>query len=334
MSAFDLEEERLKAEIQRRNARLVLIQLPEGLKLHAPHLASIVQEAGATAIISADPCYGACDLALQEAQNLGVDLLIHYGHSEPPSWEGPGFPVVFIEARSRVSVAEAVEASLPLLKGYSVVGLITTVQHVHKLDEVRSLLLRAGRAVMVGDAGRMKYAGQVIGCDYSNAKVIAGDVDAFLFVGGGRFHALGAYLATGKPVIVADPYERRAYSIVEEAERLIRRRWACVCEAAEAQTFGVLIGLKSGQQRRGEAIRLKDLLESRGRTAILLALREITPKALMQFPSIEAYINTACPRVSIDDTGFLRPVLTPEEALVALGLKSWEDLCAGGWFQS
>ncbi len=57
----------------------------------------------------------------------------------------------------------------------------------------------------------MGYAGQVSGCNYSNAKSIASEVEAFLFVGGGMFHALGIALGTSKPTIIADPYDNRAY---------------------------------------------------------------------------------------------------------------------------
>ncbi|MFQ6074501.1 MAG: diphthamide biosynthesis enzyme Dph2, partial [Candidatus Bathyarchaeia archaeon] len=62
-TAFYLEEETLRNEIDKRNAKRVLIQLPEGLKAEGPRLATIVEKAGALPIISADPCYGACDLA-------------------------------------------------------------------------------------------------------------------------------------------------------------------------------------------------------------------------------------------------------------------------------
>ena len=64
---FDLEEKRIIDEIDQRKAKRVLIQLPEGLKAECCRLAAIVEKAGAIAIISADLCYGACDLATLEA---------------------------------------------------------------------------------------------------------------------------------------------------------------------------------------------------------------------------------------------------------------------------
>jgi len=333
MLTFNLEEKRLQREIRRRGARRVLIQLPEGLKSQGVHLAAVAEEAGATAIISADPCYGACDLALGGAKDLDVDLIVHYGHSK--MLRQRQVPTVYIEAKARISVKEAVEKATPYLKHWKKIGLITTVQHVHKLNEARDALLKAQKIVAIGDAGRMKYAGQVTGCDYTNANAISRDVEAFLFVGGGRFHALGATLATGKPTVVADPYEGRAYTIEDEARRVLRQRWASIHEAEKAEAFGVLIGLKAGQRNLAEAMKIKRMLEDYDRKVILLALREITPEALVQFPNIEAFVNTACPRVSLDDASrFPKPVLIPIEMQVMLKRMSWEELCRKGWFGS
>jgi len=295
-------------------------------------LAAVAEEAGALAIVSADPCYGACDLGLLDAKSLEVDLIVHYGHSQIIS-QGR-VPTIYIEARAKVDAKKAIKKAMPLLKRWKNIGLVTTVQHIDALDLARNMLRNAGKKVLIGSAnGLVKYTGQVIGCDYNTAKSIAKEVEAFLFIGGGSFHAIGVALATAKPTIVADPYEKRAYSIDEEAQRIIRQRWASISKAKKAEKFGVLIGLKSGQRRFKEALEIREKLKKSGREVTLLALREITPEALMEFPSIDALVNTACPRISLDDASkFLKPILTFNEALVLLGEKSWEELCREGWF--
>jgi 2-(3-amino-3-carboxypropyl)histidine synthase len=307
--------------------------LPEGLKDEGPRLASIVEKIGALAIVSANPCYGACDLAVQEAESLDADLLVHYGHSESMSQQK--VPIIYIEAKTPISVKTAVNEALPLLKPWKRVGLTTTVQHIDMLGEAREILLSAGKSVAVGDAGRLKYAGQVIGCDYSNATAVAKDVDAFLFVGGGRFHAIGVALAASKHTVVADPYEQRACNLDAEAQKIMKQRWASVNETRKAERFGVLIGLKSGQKKIDEGLQVKAKLEKIGRKATLMSVREVTPEALMQFPSIDAFVNTACPRINLDDASkFLKPVLTMNETLVVVGELTWEELCRRGWFES
>jgi 2-(3-amino-3-carboxypropyl)histidine synthase len=333
MKQFDLEEERIKQEILKLNAKRVLIQLPEGLKPEAPYLSKIVEKTGALPIVSADPCYGACDLAAADAEALGVDLIIHYGHSKMLKYER--VPTIYVEARAALKVEDVVEKALPMLEKWRKIGLTTTVQHVQTLDIVREMLLRVGKIVVIGDAGRLNYAGQVIGCDYSNAKSIADGVEAFLFIGGGRFHALGVALSTSKPTIAADPYEKHVFSVNEEAEKIVKQRWASIEEAEKAKSFAVLVGLKPGQKKLEEALMIKKKLEGKGKTVCLLAVKEISPERLMEFPTVDAFVNTACPRVSIDDSSrFKKPLLTINEALVVAGELSWEELCKKGWFEN
>jgi 2-(3-amino-3-carboxypropyl)histidine synthase len=333
MKNFDFEEERIKQEIAKLGAKRVLLQLPEGLKPEGPRLAKIIEGTGAVPIISADPCYGACDLATAEAERLGIDLIIHFGHAKLMKHEP--ISTIYVEARATITVADAVEKSIPLLSKYGKIGLATTVQHVQTLDEAREILVRAGKTVVIGDAGRVNYPGQVIGCDYSNVKSVANDVEAFLFIGGGRFHALGIALSTSKPTVIAEPYENRAYSIDEEAQKILKQRWACIEEAKNAKTLGVLLGLKIGQRRLDEALKIKEIAEKNGKTAFLFAIREILPEALMEFPTVDAYVNTACPRISLDaPSKFLKPVLTINEFMVVSGESSWETLLQKGLFEN
>jgi 2-(3-amino-3-carboxypropyl)histidine synthase len=333
MKGFDFEEERIKQEIAKLGAKRVLLQMPEGLKPEGTRLAKIIEKTGALTIISADPCYGACDLATVEAESLGIDLVVHFGHAKLVKHEQ--VPTVYVEARATVAVAEVLEKAVPLLNKYGKIGLATTVQHVQTLDEARDVLVRVGKTVVIGDAGRVNYSGQVIGCDYSNVKSVANEVDAFLFVGGGRFHALGIALNTSKPTIIADPYQNRAFSINEEAQKVLKQRYACIEEAGHAKTFGVLIGLKLGQHRLDEALKIKETAEKNGKAAFLFAVREVSPEVLMEFPSVDAYVNTACPRISLEAPAkFLKPVLTVNEFMVVAGETSWETLLKKGLFEN
>jgi 2-(3-amino-3-carboxypropyl)histidine synthase len=188
--------------------------------------------------------------------------------------------------------------------------------------------------VEIGDARRLSYAGQVIGCDYSNARSVANDVEAFLFVGGGQFHAIGVALSTAKPTVVADPYEGRAYSLNASADRVLKKRWALIELAKKAKVFAVLVGLKPGQKRLDEALEIKRKLEENGRNVSFFAAKEILPEVLMEFPTVEVYVNTACPRLSLDDVArFRKPLLSINEVLVVIGELTWEELCRRGLFE-
>jgi 2-(3-amino-3-carboxypropyl)histidine synthase len=114
-------------------------------------------------------------------------------------------------------------------------------------------------------------------------------------------------------------------------QRLLRQRYASIQEAKTAKTFGVLVGLKPGQKHLDSALKVKALAERHGKVAFLLSGREITPEALMEFPSIEAYVNTACPRISLDAPGkFQKPIVTINEFMVVCGEVSWTDMLKKG----
>jgi 2-(3-amino-3-carboxypropyl)histidine synthase len=333
MLGFDFEEERIKQEITKLKAKRVLLQLPEGLKPEAPKIAKIVEKCGALAIISADPCYGACDLAINEVECLDVDLIVHFGHAKMVKHEA--VPTIYIEARATVTVDAAVLHAIPLLIDYSKIGLATSVQHLQTLNQAKEILVHAGKTVVIGDSGQMCYPGQVSGCNYSNVKSIAGEVEVFLFLGGGMFHALGVTLSTSKPTIIADPYDNRAYLIGAEAQKILKQRFASIQEAKKVNKFGIFVGLKPGQKHIESALRMKAVAETKGKDAYLLAAREINPETLLEFPSLDAYVNTACPRISLEAPGkFQKPILTVNEFMVVCGEVSWENMLKKGLFEN
>ena len=108
-------------------------------------------------------------------------------------------------------------------------------------------------------------------------------------------------------------------------ERILRQRFGLIMEIDNAKTFGILIGEKPGQMRRNLAIRMKRVLEKHGRKGYLLALDHVSPD-LIDFYPVDAFVNTACPRIAIDDSvRYDKPLVTPYELEVALGEKKWEN---------
>ena len=79
---YNLELEKAAELIRKEKAKLVCIQLPDGLKPKAKEIVDrLKQETEADFIIWAGSCFGACDIPT-EVERLGVDLLIQWGHSE------------------------------------------------------------------------------------------------------------------------------------------------------------------------------------------------------------------------------------------------------------
>lgn len=302
---------------------LVGIQLPEGLKINATRIKDHIEEkTDAKVIISAEPCFGGCDLPV-DMSSLGVDLLVHFGHSKMIE-NDPNLPVFYIEARDNTDVVKVVERASGLLRG--TIGLITTVQHIHKLDEVKEVLEKHGLSPIIGQGnGRVAYDGQVLGCDLSSALSISDKVDCYLYIGSGQFHPLGVSLATKKEVITANPFTSEVGDIEELKDKVLRQRHGAIVRAMDAESFGILVCTKLGQRRLELALSKKEALETKGMRAYIFALNNISPLLLRPY-KIDAYLSTACPRIAIDDyLVYDMPILTTQELEIILGERDWEE---------
>jgi len=78
---YDLELNRIIKEIEKSKAKKVLLQFPDGMKPYATVIASEVSEkTNAECLIWLGSCFGACDIPVNVSQ-IGVDLIIQFGHS-------------------------------------------------------------------------------------------------------------------------------------------------------------------------------------------------------------------------------------------------------------
>ncbi|USN45556.1 MAG: diphthamide synthesis protein [Candidatus Woesearchaeota archaeon] len=79
--SYDLEIEKIIAQITQEHAKTVLLHLPSGLKPRAKELQEAIREAtDAFVLIWAGSNFGACDLPVG-IEKLGIDLVVHFGHS-------------------------------------------------------------------------------------------------------------------------------------------------------------------------------------------------------------------------------------------------------------
>jgi 2-(3-amino-3-carboxypropyl)histidine synthase len=316
MSEFDFDLNRIIDTIKSKNYKTIGLQFPEGFKRKAPDIANeIEKETGAGIIISGNPCFGACDIDTALAGN--VDIMFHFGHSKMGKFDN----VVFIETRSNADVLPCIKTALPLLKKTKL-GLITTVQHIHKLGEVTKILRENGFEAITGTGdSRVMYPGQVLGCNFTAAHI---DCDEYLYIGSGIFHPLGVAIATGKIVAAADPYMNKAGIV--SPEKFLRKRNGYIAKSMNGKIFGIIVSTKSGQNRIELANRLAKVAKKHKKQAHLIMIDLVTPDQLLAF-KVDAYVNTACPRITIDDAErFHVPILTPQEFEIVIGERKWDDL--------
>ena len=318
---YEMDLDKVIRKINSKDVKSVGLQFPEGLKVEAVKIArKIEEETDAIVIISGDPCFGACDVSDWKMKG-SVDLIIHYAHTPLPlKYE---VPTVFIEAFSKIDVKKDLEKSLPHLKDYSKIGLVTTTQHLHLLNEIKDFYEDKGKEVVLGKSPSTRK-GQVLGCNFSSIKDL--DVEIFLFIGSGNFHPLGINLFTNIPVLALDPYNNEIRRMDEYADRILRIRFARITKAKSAKKWGILVSSKEGQYRMSLAKELKKIIEDNKMEAYIILVDNINPDVLLPYLELDAFVVSACPRIAIDDSQmYKKPLLTPQELEIVLDKRSWEN---------
>ncbi|AMD16672.1 diphthamide biosynthesis protein [Methanobrevibacter sp. YE315] len=321
MSMYNMDLDKAIRKIQSKDAKTVGLQFPEGLKMQAVKIArEIERQTDATVIISGDPCFGACDVSDYKMKG-SVDLIIHYGHTPLPlRYE---VPTLFIEAFSNIDVKKDLEKCLEELKDYSRVGLVTTTQHLHLLNEIYDYLEDNGKEVVVGSSPSTRK-GQVLGCNFSSIKDL--DAEIILFVGSGNFHPLGINLFSNTPVLAIDPYNNEIRRMDDYTDRILRIRFARITKAKSAKKWGILVSTKEGQYRMKLAKEIKKTLEESGMEAYIIMVDNVTPDILLPYLELDAFVVSACPRIAIDDSQmYKKPLLTPQELEIVLNKREWEN---------
>jgi 2-(3-amino-3-carboxypropyl)histidine synthase len=297
----------------------ILLQFPEGLKQKALEHARLLESKGDEVFISASPTFGACDLALDEAKTIKADKLVHFGHGE---FHHVDFNVEYVEYHMDAPLG-LLDQSLLYLKDFTNIGIVTTIQHVHQLDEIKSFYEKNGKKVFIGKPyGFAKKRGQILGCDIGSAATINREVDAFVYFGGGMFHPLGALLSTTKPFLVVEPFANKIEFIDELRKTYTKRSKGRILSAIDAKAFGIMVSTKNGQHNLNLGKVLKEKIESKGLEAQLLVANTFDFESINNMREFDALVNTACPRIAIDDTDRTsKPLLSANELMEVLKMK-------------
>jgi 2-(3-amino-3-carboxypropyl)histidine synthase len=315
--SMKLQTETIIEKLRKIGARKVMIQVPDGLKPGVFDLFNTLSKEFGI-VISSDPFFGACDVGDSVLYN-DVDCILQLGHSEIPNIKYPK-PVVFVEYKEE-KIPEINESHFQDLmdRGVQKIGLLFSIQYVEAADRVKAVLVKMGFDVLIGkNDGRLKYPGQVLGCNYSTGHSILKDVDCFLLVSTGMFHGLGAQLALQKDVYLFDLNDLTLRNLAPEADRVIRKRYAWIERAMNSRKICIVIDTKIGQKRE----RLAKALEEQARKAdlepILIYSNNASPTDYENM-RCDAVVFTGCPRVPIDDQErYSMPVLTAPEFRAAI----------------
>jgi len=201
------------------------------------------------------------------------------------------------------------------------IGIVTTAQHLHLIEEASSKLEGAGFDTSVTTGGpRLAAAGQLLGCNSSVARKL--NVDGYLYIGTGLFHPLTVALSTGKKVACIDPHSGEVTEA--DAKPFLKQRYAAISVAKNAKRWSVLFSSQIGQKRIDLADKVAELLTADGKEVMIIGSIHQSYEQLLGM-GIEAAVITACPRLAIEDgPTWPIPLLTVPEVQILLGKREPE----------
>ncbi|MFX0013752.1 MAG: diphthamide biosynthesis enzyme Dph2 [Promethearchaeota archaeon] len=334
---FDLELEKIREIILNRQYKKIFLQMPEGmLDIPLKTVLEALSPLGAQVIVGGDPSYGFCDLAINIATLLRCDLLIHYGHSEfgfrqkIHSKYGKSLDLLIIPAFVSFEISSYFSEVLEKLKelGWNNVGLVATIQHMRNLEELKAYLDAVGITYTV------QGGGQILGCHTNNVQGFSKEVDGIISLHAGYFHSHGLLMSTSIPILQLNPFtgELKLFSL-QDRKKSIQKRFSIINKARDAKVWGILGSSKVGQYRPNRITKAEKLLNDHNKVKMTLIAENIDFQNLTNFIWIDAWLNTACPRLALDDhINLKKPVLTFKEFLYLFNEITWEDILTTGFF--
>ena len=318
-----IDDEKIFKIISERKPITVAINGPDGILPKIQETARrIMEKFDIPAFVLGDTTWGTCDLNSNGAKVLGAEILFNVGHTNKlDTFEND---VIMIDAFDNISFDKVLPKCIEKFNGKTI-SLITDSQHLHEVEHVKKFLEENNVSVKIGKGKGQLNDGQVFGCEFYPAVETKDNVDGNLFLGQSNFHAAGIALSTKKPTFVLDPYFNEIRDVTEFANKLEKKATLTVFKAADAQVFGIIIGLKEGQFAILTALKFKKELEILGKTVQLFALTDITNDRLKNFTGIDAFIQVACPRISTDNQ-FDKPVLSTPQANALLKVLRNEEI--------
>lgn len=222
--------------------------------------------------------------------------------------------ILFVDAKYKGKV-ELTGKVLNYIKKYKKIGLYTTTQFNHKLSFVTKQLEGIGIEVISSWPERTNAKFQILGCDvYHENLKIEKDIDAFLYIGDGKFHPTALIYSIvdsgkDKEVIVFNPIDNLMRVIgSKDVEKILMKKKANIKKFLMSKKIGVLITAKQGQ----EHFHYLEKLEKRFKDKKFYAFisDNIDFSEMENFPFVQVWVNTACPRLALEDA------LNTEKSLV------------------
>ncbi|GAB6020252.1 hypothetical protein CHUAL_002970 [Chamberlinius hualienensis] len=314
-SNYNFDIHRTIWRIRTTKAKKVALQFPEGLTLYADCIAEILETFTQTEVmIIGEVTYGACCIEDLMAKYLDADLLVHYGHSclIPVDTSSLKMFYVFVDIKADGDhFVASVRKNFP---ANSRIAFVSTVQFLSSI-QMAAVALKDDYKIVIPQIHPLS-PGEILGCTSPRVS----DVESIIYFGDGRFHIESIMISN--PEIAAyryNPYDKKFTREVYDMETMEFNRKNAIEKARCAKTFGIIFGTLGRQGNTNVLDHIESKLKAAGKDYIVVLMSEIFPQTLKEFSDVDAWVQIACPRLSVDwGHEFAAPLLTPFELAVAL----------------
>lgn len=300
-------------------SKKVALQFPEGLLLFATTISDILTRfcPGTETLIMGDVTYGACCIDDYTARALGCDLLVHYAHSCLIPVDVTRIKTLYVFVDIRIDTSHLIATLERNFEAGKTIAMVGTIQFNATLHNIKPVLEKAGFKILIPQTTPLSK-GEILGC--TSPRLSNDAADLILYLGDGRFHLESAMIHNPSlPAYRYDPYSRKLTRETYAHDEMQDMRRQAIRQAKTAQRWGIILGSLGRQGNPHTMTMIENRLKERNIPYVNLLLSEIFPGKLAIMSDVEAWVQIACPRLSIDwGYAFPKPLLTPYEALVAL----------------
>jgi 2-(3-amino-3-carboxypropyl)histidine synthase len=233
-------------------------------------------------------------------------------------------PVLYVFVDIKIDLSHFIETVQHNFKPHDVLTVACTIQFSSSLQAARKTLLETFPNISIPQAKPLSR-GEVLGCTSPEL----GSCDAVIFLADGRFHLESAMIQN--PHVGAffkyDPYSKRLTRERYDHAQMHGLRRHAIEQASQARKFGIILGSLGRQGSLHILDKLEQALTGKGIPYVIVLLSEIFPGKLARFRDVDAWVQVACPRLSIDwGYAFPEPLLSPYEAMVCFERTVWKPV--------
>ena len=187
------------------------------------------------------------------------------------------------------------------------IAIYSSIQFLKDLPKLSKLLIEAGYTPIFSKPFRTKFEGQILGCDSypDSLKLNLDFIEGFIYIGDGYFHPNALLLSQEnetkiKSVLILNVVQQIVEVISKShIEKYLKKKKGNLLKFYSSENIGVFVSSKWGQEYMDSALKLKEKFKDKN--FYFFIADNFLDSEFENFPKIDCWVNTACPRIGQDD---------------------------------